>query len=165
MLKVAALRNDFTYGKLFHQLEEIVSELLRYLWEIPSSFGRAPKFVSFFAFGQTVLLLIYSLSSVQWCPLLQKFRTGSHNQHLPRTATDKYDKQLSFRGLFDKHVLPSLSWLEGSLHGAAVKLLEGSCDEIEVESIGDKFVEYFAIGISRIIFHIKPFEEQRISPR
>ena len=36
MLKVGALRNDFTYGKLFHQLEEIVSELLRYLWEIPS---------------------------------------------------------------------------------------------------------------------------------
>ena len=36
MLKVAALRNSFTYGKLFHQLEEIVSELLRYLWEIPS---------------------------------------------------------------------------------------------------------------------------------
>ena len=36
MLKVAALRNGFTYGKLFHQLEEIVSELLRYLWEIPS---------------------------------------------------------------------------------------------------------------------------------
>ena len=36
MLKVGALRNDFTYGKLFHQLEEIVSELLRYLWKIPS---------------------------------------------------------------------------------------------------------------------------------
>ena len=36
MLKVAALRNGFTYGKLFHQLEEIVSELLRYLWKIPS---------------------------------------------------------------------------------------------------------------------------------
>ena len=36
MLRVAALRNSFTYGKLFHQLEEIVSELLRYLWEIPS---------------------------------------------------------------------------------------------------------------------------------
>ena len=36
MLKVGALRNGFTYGKLFHQLEEIVSELLRYLWEIPS---------------------------------------------------------------------------------------------------------------------------------
>ena len=36
MLKVAALRNGFTYGKLFHQLKEIVSELLRYLWEIPS---------------------------------------------------------------------------------------------------------------------------------
>ena len=36
MLIRAALRNGFTYGKLFHQLEEIVSELLRYLWEIPS---------------------------------------------------------------------------------------------------------------------------------
>ena len=36
MLKVGALRNGFTYRKLFHQLEEIVSELLRYLWEIPS---------------------------------------------------------------------------------------------------------------------------------
>ena len=36
MLKVGALRNGFTYGKLFHQLEEIVSELLRYLWKIPS---------------------------------------------------------------------------------------------------------------------------------
>ena len=83
MLKVGALRNGFTYRKLFHQLEEIVSELLRYLWELGNTFGRAPKFVSFFAFGQTVLLLIYSLSSVQWCPLLQKFRTGSHNQHLP----------------------------------------------------------------------------------
>ena len=33
---MAALRNGFAYGKLFHQLEEIVSELLRYLWEIPS---------------------------------------------------------------------------------------------------------------------------------
>ena len=41
MLKVGALRNGFTYEKLFHQLEEIVSELLRYLWEIPS--GRSPK--------------------------------------------------------------------------------------------------------------------------
>ena len=29
MLKVAALRNGFTCGKLFHQLEEMVSELLR----------------------------------------------------------------------------------------------------------------------------------------
>ena len=36
MLIVAALCNGFTYGKLFHQLKEIVSELLRYLWEIPS---------------------------------------------------------------------------------------------------------------------------------
>ena len=35
MLIQCALRNGFTYGKLFHQLEEIVSELLRYLWEIP----------------------------------------------------------------------------------------------------------------------------------
>ena len=34
MLKVGALRNGFTYGKLFHQLEEIVSELLRYLWHM-----------------------------------------------------------------------------------------------------------------------------------
>ena len=33
MLKVGALRNGFTYGKLFHQLEEIVSELLRHLWK------------------------------------------------------------------------------------------------------------------------------------
>ena len=36
MLKQCELRNGFTYGKLFHQLEEIVSELLCYLWEIPS---------------------------------------------------------------------------------------------------------------------------------
>ena len=36
VLKVGVLRNGFTYGKLFHQLEEIVSELLRYLREIPS---------------------------------------------------------------------------------------------------------------------------------
>ena len=36
MLIQLALRNGFTYRKLFHQLEEIVSELLRYLWEIPS---------------------------------------------------------------------------------------------------------------------------------
>ena len=27
---------------------------------------------------------MYSLSSVQWCPLLQKLRTGSLYQHLPR---------------------------------------------------------------------------------
>ena len=82
MLKVGALRNGFTYGKLFHQLEEIVSELLRYLWKIRSyahqSFSCALLFFS------TLLLLIYSLSSVQWCPLLQKLRTGSLYQHLPR---------------------------------------------------------------------------------
>ena len=44
MLIVAALCNGFTYGKLFHQLKEIVSKLLRYLWEIPGTFGRADGF-------------------------------------------------------------------------------------------------------------------------
>ena len=37
-------RNGFTYGKLFHQLEEIVSELSPLLMEI--TFGRSPKFFS-----------------------------------------------------------------------------------------------------------------------
>ena len=43
MLKVGTLRNGFTYGKLFHQLEEIVSELLCYLWKIPSDAHQSLK--------------------------------------------------------------------------------------------------------------------------
>ena len=41
MLIRAALRNGFTYGKLFHQLEEIVSELLRYYLLMENTFVRA----------------------------------------------------------------------------------------------------------------------------
>ena len=36
MLKPMRCVTVFTYDKLFHQLEEIVSELLRYLWKIRS---------------------------------------------------------------------------------------------------------------------------------
>ena len=74
--------NEFTYKKLFHLLSGncfITSCLL-----MENSVGRSPKFVRAFAFGQTVLLLIYALSSVQWYPWLQKFLTWSHNQHSPR---------------------------------------------------------------------------------
>ena len=66
MLKVGALRNGFNYGKLFHQLEEIVSELLRYLWKIPSDAHQSLK-VSV-TFVGTWLLLLYSLRSFIWYP-------------------------------------------------------------------------------------------------
>ena len=55
-----------------------------------NTFGRAPKFVRLVAFCGNGWLLMYSLSSVQWCPLLQKIRTGSHNQHCPiRTGSPR----------------------------------------------------------------------------
>ena len=41
-----------------------------------NTFGRAPKFFLCFTFFYLLLLLMYSLSSVQWCPLLQKTKEG-----------------------------------------------------------------------------------------
>ena len=49
-----------------------------------NNFGRAPKFVRAFPFGQTVFFLIYSLSSIQWCPSHPKKRLWSHYQHFAR---------------------------------------------------------------------------------
>ena len=62
MLKVAALRNGFTYGN------QIVSSIRGNCFKtspllMENTFGRASKFVRAFPFGQTVFLLIYSKGS------------------------------------------------------------------------------------------------------
>ena len=76
------------------------------------------------------------------------------------SSTLTFNEQLSFHGLFAERIMPSLEWVDGSLAGAAVMLLEGGRDEIQVESLHDKVTEYTAIGISRITFHLKPYEPQ-----
>ena len=71
MLKVGALRNEFTYGKLFHHLEEIVSELLRYFWKLPS----VRTLTKFFLHSSDEVLDFFSLPGtidvlIELCPMV-----------------------------------------------------------------------------------------------
>ena len=80
MLKVGALRNGFTYRKLFHQLEEIVSELLRYLWKIPSDAHQSFLEGDFFSNLVTIDLL------TELCPMVPFAAKVPHGVSQPTFA-------------------------------------------------------------------------------